>query len=422
MAPTTAWACLALSVALGTRIVRVPRIPLRNAGLVIAWLVATLALVNIIAPAMLDRALGGASGQFGRVPLGVMSPVTAVALMLLALAIAAAGSRPSYAGPLATVAGAVGAIVALGYAYGTPLLYRSGTIPVALPTSISLLLLAGGAILTAGPRVWPLEALTGDAPRARMLRAFLPLTVGLVLLIGFLDARYVTRYSGDQVLVAAWLAVVAAALVALLVSRLSRRIGRDIDRAYVEQNRAERRYRDLFEQSLAGVSTTRVSDGRILICNQRLAKIFGYESVAEFLDVPAQDLWWDPADRNRMLAPLREAGSLRNYEVHMRRKDGNAVWLLCNIALRRGDHREELLDNFVVDVSERKSLEQQLWQAQKLDALGSLAGGVAHDFNNLLTAIIGYADILREDLGHSEHADDVNEIIKASDRATALTR
>jgi PAS domain S-box-containing protein len=243
-----------------------------------------------------------------------------------------------------------------------------------------------------------------------------------VLLIGFLDARLVTRYGSDQVLIAAWLAIVAAGLVALLVSRLSRRIGRDIDRAYVEQNRAERRYRDLFEQSLAGVSTTRVSDGRILLCNARLAKIFGYDSVTEFLDVPARDLWWEAEDRNRMVATLRDAGALHNYEVHMRRKDGEAIWLLCNIKLRRADDREELLDNFVVDVSERKSLEQQLWQAQKLDALGSLAGGVAHDFNNLLTAIIGYADILREDLGSSEHADDVNEIIKASGRATALTR
>jgi PAS domain S-box-containing protein len=186
---------------------------------------------------------------------------------------------------------------------------------------------------------------------------------------------------------------------------------------------AERAYRQLFEQSLVGVSTTRVSDGKILLCNEALAKMFGYESAAEFMAHTARDLWWDPADRDRMLAALREDSVLRNYEVHMRTKDGKPLWLLCNISLTEDETGAAVLQNFTVDVSARKSLEQQLWQAQKLDALGSLAGGVAHDFNNLLTAIIGYADILQDDLGPgSRHAEDIAEIIKASDRATALTR
>jgi len=186
---------------------------------------------------------------------------------------------------------------------------------------------------------------------------------------------------------------------------------------------AERAYRQLFEQSLVGVSTTRVSDGKILLCNEALAKMFGYESAAEFMAHTARDLWWEPADRDRMLAALREASVLRNYEAHMRTKDGKPLWLLCNISLSEDETGAAILQNFTVDVSARKSLEQQLWQAQKLDALGSLAGGVAHDFNNLLTAIIGYADILLDDLGRqSRHAEDIQEIIKASDRATGLTR
>ena len=187
--------------------------------------------------------------------------------------------------------------------------------------------------------------------------------------------------------------------------------------------RAEQAYRVMFEQSLTGVSTTRVSDGTVLVCNDALARMFGYDTAAEFMSLKGPDHWWDPAERDRMLAALREARVLRNYEVHMRRKDKKPIWLLCNIVLREGANGEELLENFAVDVSDRKSLEQQLWQAQKLDALGSLAGGVAHDFNNLLTAIIGYADILQDDLGpDSPHTDDIQEIIKASDRATALTR
>ena len=75
------------------------------------------------------------------------------------------------------------------------------------------------------------------------------------------------------------------------------------------------------------------------------------------------------------------------------------------------------------DVTERKHLEKQLFQAQKMEAVGRLAGGVAHDFNNLLTAIFGYADLLAEDLA-PDHAGrgDLNEIRTAATRASALTR
>jgi PAS domain S-box-containing protein len=423
MAPTTALAFLGLSAALAARLLAPKGSALRNTATVLSWMVATLAIVNLVIPSLLDQLLGGGTGRFGQVQLGVMSPVTAAALLPLALAVAATGPRPQYAGALATISAIVGTTVALGYAYGTPLLYGGGTIPVALPTGLSLLLLGVGTVLTAGPEVWPLEPLLGDQPRARMLRAFLPAAAGLVVLIGFLDARFGLLFGADRVLVAAWFAVLGAAVITLLVSRLARRIGDQIDRANAEQHRAERRYRDMFEQSLVGVSTTRVADGKILLCNEALARIFGYDSPVEFMARGARELWWDPAERDRLIAALKEKSELQNYEVHMRRKDGKPLWLSCNITLTKDENGEAILQNFTVDVSDRKSLEQQLWQAQKLDALGSLAGGVAHDFNNLLTAIIGYAGILQDDLGpDSQHGEDLKEIIKASDRATALTR
>src|SRR5881409_3210966 len=75
------------------------------------------------------------------------------------------------------------------------------------------------------------------------------------------------------------------------------------------------------------------------------------------------------------------------------------------------------------DVTERVQLEQQLRQAQKMEAVGRLAGGVAHDFNNILTAITGYADLLLEDLGTTDRRrDDIAEIRKAAERAAGLTR
>ncbi len=423
MAPTTALAFLALSLALIARLLAPAGSPLRNIGTVLSWVVATLALVNLALPSLLDQLLGGSTGQFGRVRLGVMSPVTAAAVIPLALAIAATGSRSQYVGALATVAAIVGATVALGYAYGTPLLYGGGTIPVALPTGLSLLVVGVATVLAAGPDVWPLERLVGDEPRARMLRAFLPATAGLVVLIGLLDARLGALFGGDRVLIAAWFAVIGVVFVALLVARLSRHIANRIEQVNLEKQRAERRFNDVFDQTIVGFSTTRLGDGRMIRCNDVCANLFGYDSVAEFLADQPRNLWWDPHDRELMLEKFRETPMIRNLEARLRRKDGTPIWVLANLTKREGDDGTPILDNIFIDITDRKSLEQQLWQAQKLDALGSLAGGVAHDFNNLLTAIIGYADILRDDLGaDSPHTDDLNEIIKASDRATALTR
>jgi two-component system cell cycle sensor histidine kinase/response regulator CckA len=75
------------------------------------------------------------------------------------------------------------------------------------------------------------------------------------------------------------------------------------------------------------------------------------------------------------------------------------------------------------DVTDHRQLEEQYRQAQKMEAVGLLAGGVAHDFNNLLTAIHGYGSLVSEALGPaSPHQDDLKEILDASDRATRLTR
>ncbi len=84
---------------------------------------------------------------------------------------------------------------------------------------------------------------------------------------------------------------------------------------------------------------------------------------------------------------------------------------------------ERLMLAIVRDVSERKQLEEQFRQAQKMEAIGRLAGGVAHDFNNLLTVILGYADVVNNQLSAENPLhEEVEQIRKAGERAAALTR
>jgi PAS domain S-box-containing protein len=98
------------------------------------------------------------------------------------------------------------------------------------------------------------------------------------------------------------------------------------------------------------------------------------------------------------------------------------VWLTL-VAHRAGDGELAFISAVAQDISDRRFLEEQLRQSQKMEAVGRLAGGVAHDFNNLLTAIAGHTELLREELrGRPEVRNDIEEILRAVDRASTLTR
>ncbi len=127
---------------------------------------------------------------------------------------------------------------------------------------------------------------------------------------------------------------------------------------------------------------------------------------------------------NTVLDRLR-AGDMAAHSVNENlTKDGRTItcqWF--NTPLVTPDGRFDGLVSLVQDVTEHKRMEAQLRQAQKMEAIGALAGGVAHDFNNLLTVINGYSEVVLDDLGLAAPARDmVREIHRAGDRASTLTR
>ena len=186
---------------------------------------------------------------------------------------------------------------------------------------------------------------------------------------------------------------------------------------------SEAKFGSAFQAHPSPMAIARLADARWVDVNESLLRLFGMNR-AETVGRTGDELglWKSEELRQSMLTRLRAGGLFRDVEVE---------WLT-----RSGDVRSGLLSAEVIafagaphfllhfqDITDRKQLEGQLRQAQKMEAIGRLAGGVAHDFNNVLTAIFGYVDLLREEVPADSSAQaDLAEVRKAAERAAALTR
>src|SRR5262249_45292013 len=121
---------------------------------------------------------------------------------------------------------------------------------------------------------------------------------------------------------------------------------------------------------------------------------------------------------------IRQGESVPAFEAQGSRKDGKFIQLSLSMsAIRNGSGKIVGASTIAREIGERKRLEQQLPQAQKMEAIGQLAGGVAHDFNNLLTIISGYSDILLAGTRPGDPAKGLlTEIRNAGEQAASLTR
>jgi two-component system cell cycle sensor histidine kinase/response regulator CckA len=188
--------------------------------------------------------------------------------------------------------------------------------------------------------------------------------------------------------------------------------------------RSEARSRSLILSAAFGICRCTLH-GRFLDVNPALINMLGHSSVEDLLKLDARhEVFINPRELDRLAEDYRRTGSLNGVEVQWRRKDGRVIIVrLSGCAAISTDEPEEVLELIAEDITDRRQLEEQLRQAQKMDAVGRLAGGVAHDFNNLLMVINGYTEVLLEQLEkdsalHSK----VQSIQQAADRAATLTR
>ena len=186
---------------------------------------------------------------------------------------------------------------------------------------------------------------------------------------------------------------------------------------------AERRYEVLFHGAPVGLGRS-LPDGRMLAANAAAARIWGYPDVATLLRVNTQELYADAEDRGRILAAIEGGAAVETLELRGRRGDGAVIWVSLGVRAEKDPSGQVLHYEWsVADITERKRLEAELRQAQKLEAIGQLAGGVAHDFNNLLTVITGRSHLVLAQLAADHPVRRHLDLIQTTaERAAALTR
>ncbi len=208
-------------------------------------------------------------------------------------------------------------------------------------------------------------------------------------------------------------------------------IARDITKEKTAEKalkESESRYRSLYENAQAGLARTCISDGRVLECNKKMARIFGYGDVQTFIkEYVLSENYADKGQREAFIAELKNTGKILNREVRFNRKDGSTIWVRFDTRLVP---EHGYMEDVVIDITdqkkameERSQLQSQLQQAQKMESIGRLAGGVAHDFNNMLTVIIGYTQtaLVQVDPAGNLHKN-LQGVLKAAQRSADLTK
>ena len=136
--------------------------------------------------------------------------------------------------------------------------------------------------------------------------------------------------------------------------------------AQEEQKKAEQQYRNMYQYALQGMFQSRPS-GALIRVNPSYARILGYRSPEEILSLTegALKFYFDPEDRVKMIRAVQRKGSLTNYELRLKRKDGKPVWILVNIRLTKDDSGNPILEGIMVDNTKKKQLEKKLKRGEE---------------------------------------------------------
>lgn len=338
----------------------------------LAALVSTYGLLNFvfyyagIAPTF-EISLFPITERLGSIPDKRMSPITGLIFflsgtcLLLILRPRPQGVSRHLPGVLGSLVIAAGFICTLGYLFGTPLLYTSNTIPVAATTAFAFLLLGIGLMSAAGPECFPLRLIVGPTVRARLMRAFLPLTAGAILIHGLLHGISPELLNLDHALESALLTIVFLTITWVVVALVSGEIAGALDRAEAGRKKADEELK-LKERLLDSASDSiflHDLDGHFLYVNEAAYKSRGYgkdELLTKDLSVlPTSEY---AGNREELISELLAKGQTIFESAHLR-KDGSIMPVEIHARTIDLNHRRLVL-SVARDITDRKRAAEEL--------------------------------------------------------------
>ena len=301
---------------------------------------------------------------------GHMSPVTAImfivassGILLLCLPTREKQLYKNAASFMGMSVSGAGLTIIVGYLYGTPLLYGGTSIPVAFQTALAFVFLGLGIILTLDSYAQPIRLFAGSSIRSLLMRKFLPALVGVVLLLGVIDAIALSS-AVNLPLTLSLIAIASTVVVGIIITKIAKSVGWEIDQANRERDekvialqKSEEQHLTILLTAMDGIC--RVDRrGHLLEVNDAYCRMIGY-SMQEILTMRISDFLTTEtaADTTAHIQKILEQGDDR-FEIKHRRKDGSIFDVEVSVQYRPTQGGQFVA--FLHDITERKLAEEKL--------------------------------------------------------------
>jgi PAS domain S-box-containing protein len=218
--------------------------------------------------------------------------------------------------------------------------------------------------------------------------------------------------------------IVAFALALLLWGLVILRIRLQRDLIKEARRQSQASLQPLVKNAPFGICRISIEKDRYETLNPTLREMLGGYNLEEALQLKiSKQVWTNQSNWDRLIEILRRNLQIKGFETNFRRRDGSTIPVRISGSLVQDKEGGEHFEGYVEDMTQQSTLEQQVRQAQKLEAVGRLAGGMAHDFNNILLVIkLSTELMLREVTPDSPLSKPLLQVSTAADRAAALTR